>query len=85
MFTKKQRQKRLQTNHRWWYIRSFLKNMVLLTVQCLKVNKTQCIKANEFKPVDVLLKSVAIYAETIYELDNSNKKVIILVGDFFAL
>ncbi|WML44689.1 hypothetical protein [Neobacillus sp. PS3-40] len=41
-------------------------------------------QANEFKPVDALLKSAEIYAEVIYELAKSNKKIIILVGDFFA-
>ena len=41
-------------------------------------------QASEFKPVDALLKSAAIYAEAIYELANSNKKIIMLVDDFFA-
>jgi acetylornithine deacetylase/succinyl-diaminopimelate desuccinylase-like protein len=36
-------------------------------------------QANEFKTVDALLKSAAIY-----ELANCNKKIIILVDDFFA-
>jgi hypothetical protein len=41
-------------------------------------------QAKEFKPVDALLKSTAIYTEVSYELANSNKKIIIIVRTVFA-